>query len=139
MPAKDDLIQAAGGLLWRDAPDGRQIAIVHRPKYDDWTLPKGKLKSGEDWIGAARREVEEETGCQVDVKDYAGQVDYQIKGTPKTVRFWEMVLAGECHFQSNKEIDALDWVAVEDALQRLSYAGERELLKQWQESCHRER
>jgi len=63
--ALSDVILAAGGLVWRNSPRGREIALVHRPKYDDWTLPKGKLDPGESWQDGAVREVEEETGFDV--------------------------------------------------------------------------
>jgi 8-oxo-dGTP diphosphatase len=129
---KDAPIQAAGGILWRDTPTGRQVALVHRPKYGDWALPKGKLKPVEGWLEAARREVEEETGCQVRTGRYAGQVEYVVEGRRKIVRFWEMSLNGECHFQPGEETDALQWLPVDEALERLSYAGERKILQGWQ-------
>src|SRR4051794_40544792 len=68
-----DVIRAAGGLVWRDSPHGKLLAIVHRRRYgDEWSLPKGKLKKHETWLEAARREVQEETACRVQVDGFAG-------------------------------------------------------------------
>ena len=84
------IIQAAGGILCRETQTGKEVMIVHRKRYGDWTLPKGKLKPGESFTDAARREVEEETGCSVDLGEYVGAIGYQVKGIPKVVLFWRM-------------------------------------------------
>jgi 8-oxo-dGTP pyrophosphatase MutT (NUDIX family) len=123
-----DVIQAAGGLIWRTTSDGKQLAIIHRPKHDDWTLPKGKLEPGESWKQAALREVREETGCEVEITDFAGCVCYTQKVVPKIVLYWNMKLVAECHFQANKEVDQLRWLKIDEALTLLDYQGERELI-----------
>ena len=122
------VIEAAGGLLWRDSPHGRQIAIVHRPRYDDWTLPKGWREKGEKFIEAAVREVTEETNCQVECGEFAGSVSYVVKGIPKIVLFWHMNLSEDCGFKKNSEVDLLAWLDVEEAIERLDHEDERCLL-----------
>lgn len=129
MYMRDIVIRAAGGLLWRDTNQGREIALVYRAKHDDWSLPKGKLKRGEDWLAAALREVSEETGCEVSAGDYAGSVHYTVDGRLKEVRFWHMRLTGDCDFTPSNEIQQPPcWLSVSDALAKLTYTDERDLL-----------
>ena len=117
-------VRAAGGVLIRDG----RVALVHRPKYDDWSLPKGKLNEGETWEDAALREVREETGYNVALHDELSSVEYtDPKGRPKTVRYWRMEpLAGE--FEPNDEVDELQWMTPDEAVERLSYDHDRELV-----------
>ena len=122
------VIEAAGGLLWRDSPQGRQIAIVHRPRYDDWTLPKGWREKGEKFIEAAVREVTEETNCQVEIGKFAGSTSYLVKGVPKVVLFWHMNLTEDYGFKKNSEVDLLAWLGVEEAMERMNYEDEKNLL-----------
>jgi 8-oxo-dGTP pyrophosphatase MutT (NUDIX family) len=122
------VIQAAGGLLWRDSARGEEIAVIHRWRYGDWTLPKGKLDEGELWHEAALREVEEETGCKALLGSFAGSVSYTVKDNPKVVLFWNMDLVGECDFQPSEEVREVVWMSPEDALGKLDYPGERGLL-----------
>ncbi|KAA3648138.1 MAG: NUDIX hydrolase [Chloroflexi bacterium] len=124
------VIEAAGGLLWKDAPEGKQIAIIHRPRYDDWTLPKGKLEQGETWEQAALREVSEETGYKVKLGEFAGSTTYTIGQNPKIVLYWHMTIAEENDFVVNEEVDELQWMFAENALRKLDYADERSLLAQ---------
>jgi len=123
------IIQAAGGLVWRDTSRGKQIALVHRPKYDDWSLPKGKLKVEETWQAAALREVDEEIQCRVKLGYFSGCCCYPVEGTPKVVLFWVMELIEEGDFQPNKEIDQLAWLSFDQAIERLDYESERRLLR----------
>lgn len=125
------LIRAAGGILWRDSERGRELLLVHRKRYDDWSLPKGKLETGERWEAAAVREVVEETGFQVSLDDFAGIVSYVIGGSPKVVLFWNMELdrdAEQRQLDSDGEVDRCEWFTIPDAHERLSYGGERGLL-----------
>src|SRR5215469_13956837 len=84
------VIQAAGGILLRKSSRGDEVMLVQRKRYDDWTLPKGKLKPGESFADAALREVEEETGCRAELGRYLGALGYEAKGIPKVVLFWQM-------------------------------------------------
>ncbi len=125
----EKVIEAAGGLLWRNAPTGREIAIIHRPEYDDWTLPKGKSEPGERWQTTAERELFEETGYRVQLISFAGSTAYTVNGVAKVVLFWNMLLKEDGEFQENSEVDALVWLPVEFALQKMSYAAEKTILQ----------
>jgi 8-oxo-dGTP pyrophosphatase MutT (NUDIX family) len=117
-------IDAAGGVVERDG----LIAIVHRPRYDDWSLPKGKLDKNESSERAALREVQEETGLSCQLIEELDPVSYtDNRGRPKNVRYWRMkVLSGE--FEVNDEVDELRWLSKADALELLSYEHDRELV-----------
>jgi 8-oxo-dGTP pyrophosphatase MutT (NUDIX family) len=126
---KSRVIKAGGGLVWRQSSLGKEIAIIHRPRYDDWTFPKGKLHKGETWEHAALREVEEETKCRASLGNFAGCSCYLYEDCPKVVLYWHMQLLEEGEFIPGEEVDHLEWLPVEAALKKLSYAGERQLLK----------
>ena len=125
------LIQAAGGIVYRDQQNKRKIfriLIVHRPKYNDWSLPKGKLLAGESWEDAARREIKEETGCSVKIHSFAGPVLYTVADVPKLVLFWRMKIQRVQKFKPTSEVDKIKWVSLKQALTLLSYDQEKELL-----------
>ncbi len=122
------VIRAAGGLLWWRQKRKLLVALIHRPKYGDWSLPKGKLEEGETWEQAALREVREETGCEVRLLGFAGLVAYLARGKPKVVMFWHMERTGGCGSLPADEVDRLEWLPRKEALQRLSHPGERRLL-----------
>ncbi|MCP5115381.1 MAG: NUDIX hydrolase [bacterium] len=122
------VIRAAGGLVWWLTERGPRLALVHRPKYDDWSLPKGKLEPGESWLEAAVREVAEETGCEVRVAGFAGTISYLVKGRAKTVLFWNMERVGDCNFTPAQEVDQLLWLSRGKALELLHHPAERTLL-----------
>lgn len=125
------VIRAAGGLLWRKVGGRKELAVIHRTRYGgDWTLPKGKLESGESWQEAARREVQEETSCQVRLGQFAGSVIYPVGGEHKVVLFWNMTVVGDCRFVPSDEVDALQWLPVKEALKTLDYEGERTLVEE---------
>jgi 8-oxo-dGTP pyrophosphatase MutT (NUDIX family) len=124
-----DVIEAAGGLLWRDSPRGSELLVVHRARYGDWTLPKGKRQPGERWQEAAVREVREETGCQAQVTGFAGSVSYSVRGVPKVVLFWHMTPIGNSDFHPSEEVAEVHWLTLEKAIERLTYPGERSLLR----------
>jgi 8-oxo-dGTP diphosphatase len=113
----DKVVEAAGGVLWRAAPTGPgvEIALVHRPKYDDWSIPKGKLRSGEHPLIGALREVEEETGFTGRLGRALGEIQYLKNGRPKRVRYWAMQAASG-KFCRKTEVDRLIWLPPADAL-----------------------
>jgi 8-oxo-dGTP pyrophosphatase MutT (NUDIX family) len=129
MPAEPDgLIRAAGGALWRPADGGGiETALVHRPKYDDWSLPKGKPDEGEHPLETAVREVTEETGLQVVVGRRSVRTEYEVPEGPKRVDYWLMrVVAGA--FERNAEVDELRWLPVGEACALVSHAHDRAVL-----------
>jgi 8-oxo-dGTP diphosphatase len=130
-PPEERLIRAAGGLLWRPTPQGYEIAVIHRRKYADWTLPKGKLHPGESWAEAALREVGEETGYSAALLGFAGAIAYTTDKGPKVVRFWHMLAAQEIGAPNEDEVDEVAWLPVEEALERLQYPVEQALLDAW--------
>ena len=125
----DDEVRAAGGLVLRHGLRGvREVALVHRPKYDDWSFPKGKLNVGETDEEAAIREVHEETGLVAALGRELPSTRYRDSmGRPKVVRYWVMSPTGG-HFEPNREVDELRWVPVDAAAEILTYDHDRELL-----------
>lgn len=120
-----DVIEAAGGVLWR----GDEIALIHRPHYDDWCLPKGKRDPGECWQETALREMEEETYCKAELTNFVGATAYSVKGVAKIVLFWEMNLVEEGLFEPNEEVDELVWLPIEEAIEKLDYENEVDILR----------
>jgi 8-oxo-dGTP diphosphatase len=123
-------VKAAGGVVWRRAADTIAIAIAHRPRYDDWSLPKGKLDAGEGWEEAALREVEEETGMRCRLGEELEPTNYQDrKGRDKVVRYWLMEPEDDTDFTPNDEVDQLRWLAPPEAADLLSYPHDKELVQ----------
>src|SRR5919106_1615180 len=127
-----DEIRAGGGIVWRTGKNGVvEIALVHRPKYDDWTLPKGKPLPGETEEETAAREVEEETGMRCVMERPIGRIHYvDRRGRPKTVRYWLMrPISGS--FTPSDEVDELRWLSLDQAEAILSYEHDRWLLQRF--------
>ena len=123
-----ETVRAAGAIPWREGPDGTEVLVIHRPKYDDWSWPKGKLDPGETDEVAARREVEEETGLRGLLGGELGQVSYRDRrGRPKRVRYFELS-DPEGEFEPSREVDEVRWVPPEAARELLSYAWDIDLL-----------
>ena len=123
-------VRAAGGIVLRGEGPDRSVALVHRPRYDDWSFPKGRLDADEDEATAALREVEEETGLRCRLGPSVGAVTYRDRrGRAKVVRYFRMDADGG-GFTPNREVDELRWVPIEDAARLLSYAHDRSLLRQ---------
>jgi 8-oxo-dGTP pyrophosphatase MutT (NUDIX family)/phosphohistidine phosphatase SixA len=120
-------LRAAGGVVWRRADPEVEIALVHRPRYDDWTLPKGKLEPGEELLDAAVREVGEEMGAQVEVSRRVGRVRYAVEDGRKTVTFWAMRCLRE-DFRPDREVDAVQWLPWSAARRALSYETDRQVV-----------
>jgi 8-oxo-dGTP diphosphatase len=124
------IIQAAGGLLWRQRLTRREIAIVYRKRHNDWTLPKWKLNDGESWLGAALREVREETRYDPSILSYAGAVSYQVGGRDKVVRFRHMTANGSSRQNTDQEeVEKVVWLPARAAVKKLQYPLERALLE----------
>jgi 8-oxo-dGTP pyrophosphatase MutT (NUDIX family) len=109
------VIEAAGGLLWRRSRTGAvEVALVHRPRYGDWSIPKGKLQPREPVVLAALREVREETGFSAVPGRPLGEIRYLKDGEPKRVRYWAMS-AGGGEFTPGSEVDELRWLPADEA------------------------
>jgi 8-oxo-dGTP diphosphatase len=126
-------VRAAGGIVHRTTNGEAEVLLVHRPRYDDWSLPKGKADPGESDEQTALREVEEETGLRCLLGERAGETRYRdSKGRDKVVHYWLMQPpddAGADGFVPNHEVDEVQWCTVADATTRLTYAHDRELLQ----------
>lgn len=117
------VVRAAGGIVIRDG----SVLVVHRPKYDDWSFPKGKLEEGESWEEAAAREVEEETGLRCEVGELVGSTRYFVLQGPKEVRYYRMAGAGDARAQN--EVDELRWAPFAEARDLLTHERDRRLLE----------
>ena len=128
----DERVKAAGGVVHRDGPDtgALEVLLVHRPKYDDWTFPKGKLDPGESFEDAAVREVEEEAGVRCVLGVELPSTTYvDTRGRPKIVRWWAMDLADAGGYAGpDNEVDEIRWLPVDAARAQLSYDRDRPLL-----------
>ena len=118
------MIRACGGLIVRDG----RVAVVHRPKYDDWSFPKGKAEPGEGDEECALREIEEETGLRVELREELEATEHlDAEGRRKRVRWWRMTpLSGE--FTPTDEVDELRWLTPDEARQLLTYPRDAGLL-----------
>jgi 8-oxo-(d)GTP phosphatase len=114
-----DLIRAAGAVVWRRGPEGPELLLIHRDRYDDWTLPKGKREPGEHLLLTAVREVEEETSVRPVLGPRLLSVSYRVRGEPKRVDYWSAI--AESDAKPSHEVDAVDWVPLAAAPDRLSY------------------
>ena len=122
-------ILAAGGIVLRGGARPR-IAVVQRRKDNGWVLPKGKLKSKESAISAARREASEETGHDVAVREFLGVIYYFASGRPKLVHFWQMQAKDAPGRTFTRDIKALEWLPLASAIERLSRPHEQAFLRQ---------
>lgn len=124
MPA----LVAAGAVVWQRSPSGDiEVAVIHRPRYDDWSLPKGKSKAGEALPGTAVREVGEETGRAVTLGPRLGTTRYSVPTGEKVVRYWVAAATGG-NFCPSDEVDELRWLPVPKALELLSHQHDQRLL-----------
>ena len=122
---------AAGAVLWRgedNDPSNIEIACIHRPRYDDWSLAKGKVDPGESLVGTAVREIKEETGFDVRLGKLIGKTVYPVKNSTKVVYYWTgEVVGGE--FEANEEVDEIRWLPLDEAKKIMSYDLDRQVLK----------
>ncbi|MFD5427767.1 NUDIX hydrolase [Streptomyces sp. NPDC127084] len=133
-PANGELIRAAGCVLWRRAAapgrvaGGIEICLVHRPRYDDWSHPKGKLKAAEGPLTGALREVLEETGHHCTPGPRLPTVHYLVNGRPKEVSYWAAEAHTPGHFVPDKEVDRIVWLPPDAARARLTQPRDRQLV-----------
>ena len=125
-----DVVLAAGGIVWRQGSEGAiEVVLVHRPRYDDWTFPKGKNDPGESSEDCAVREVEEETGLRCSLGHELITSEYvDGRGRDKVVRYWAMTVVEEQPRDPDDEVDLVEWLTIEDAERRLSYGRDVEVL-----------
>jgi len=122
-------VKAAGGVLWRRAPGGLEVLLMHRPRYDDWSFPKGKLKRGESDEEAALREIEEEVGVRAPLGPELASTRYRdMKGRQKTVRYWAIELSGDADPIAGDGVDEWHWASLDEAADELTWARDREVL-----------
>ena len=125
-------ILAAGAVLWRKSEKKKiEVLIIHRPKYDDWTFPKGKAEIGEPLIACAYREVLEETNIETAFGPYLGEVEYLTNDGKKKVSFWSAKVVKEKDFKPNTEVDQLKWVEVTKVKEMLTLDTDRKILEQF--------
>ena len=116
-------IHAGGAVLWRPGPE---VLLVHRPRYDDWSLPKGKREPGEHIVVTAVREVAEETSVRAVLGPHLRSVSYEVRGLPKQVDYWA---ARADTAKADNEVDAVSWLPVDQALDRLSYPHDQDVVR----------
>jgi 8-oxo-dGTP diphosphatase len=122
-------VKAAGGVVLRHGAHGPLVAVVHRPRYDDWSFPKGKLDPGESWEQAALREVREEIGLTARLGAELPPVTYDVSKGRKVVRYWLMEPeSGE--FTPNEEVDEVRWLSPAEAARLLTYDHDRALARE---------
>jgi 8-oxo-dGTP diphosphatase len=125
-----EVVRGAGGVVERADGTGRaEILIVHRPRYDDWSLPKGKAKPEETDEACALREVEEETGLACELGDEVAVSEYEVAGRPKRVRYFAMTPPEGVEPRAQNEVDAVRWVTPRTAVDELTYARDAEVVK----------
>ncbi|GAA3516820.1 NUDIX hydrolase [Aeromicrobium panaciterrae] len=142
--AREQVTTAAGGIVWRKrAGSGRteprvDLLLIHRPRYDDWTFPKGKTEPGETLQATATREIAEETGARVRLGHPLGELTYPVSDGMKSVSYWSARLVGEQEpFTPNKEVDEVRWVGVREARKLLTYDHDTALLETFVELLDR--
>ena len=123
-------VRAGGGVVWRQGSRGLEVLLIHRPRYEDWSLPKGKAKEGESDEDAALREVEEEVGLRCELGPELATTRYlDAKGRPKTVRYWAMELPAGAEPITGDGVDEWRWVPLGEADDHLSWSRDEDVLR----------
>ena len=128
----DEPILAAGGVLWRPVGDSFEILLIHRPRYDDWTLPKGKVDAGDVDLADTAARGPRGDGLRGRLGADLGEIHYTVRGRPKVVRYWAMELTDDASatstFEPNHEVDELAWLPPDEARARLVYLPDAEIV-----------
>ena len=128
------MIRAAGALLWRERSAGEiEIALVHRPRYGDWSLPKGKIDENETALACAYREVFEETGIKARFTRQLGTVEYEDNNTQKRVKYWVAQALGTSDFVANEEVDQIRWLKPSDSIELATHQSDKEMIERFLE------
>lgn len=127
-PTDDEVVRAAGCVVYRAGPNGLEVLVVHRPRYDDWDLPKGKREPDESDVECAIRETEEESGFRGAVEAELAADTYRVRGRDKVVR-WFLMRCTDGAFQPNDEVDEIRWLSPDEAREILSYGHARSLVE----------
>ncbi|MCZ3389652.1 MAG: NUDIX hydrolase [Actinomycetia bacterium] len=122
-------VVAAGCLVTRVSSDGTEVLLIHRPRYDDWSLPKGKADGGEHLTATALREVLEETGLVVALRRPLPMHTYQVDGVPKEVHYWRAVVVAEAEFVPGDEVDKIRWLSIDKAAAKVTRPDDALLVK----------
>ncbi|MFN0121854.1 MAG: NUDIX hydrolase [Blastocatellia bacterium] len=127
-----DLVYCAGGVLWREANDGREVLLVQSRDNKDWKFPKGHVDDTDPrWDAAALREVREETGYDAAILDFAGFTKYPVGARMKVVLYWHMQPLGDFAFTESDEIEHCEWLSIPAAMARLTFDLDRDFLRRF--------
>ena len=126
-----EIIQAAGAIVWRNNKGKTEVVIIHRPKYDDWSFPKGKVEINESLIACAHREVLEETNIQTEFGAFLGDIEYLTPDGKKHVFFWAAKAINQNNFTPNSEVDQIKWVEVKKVKDLLTLETDKKILAQF--------
>ncbi|HKX32836.1 MAG TPA: NUDIX domain-containing protein [Blastocatellia bacterium] len=129
MVTNSKIIYCAGGLVWRRTERGRELLLILSRGDQGWKFPKGHIdETDPTWEAAAQREVKEETGYDTRITDFAGFTKYPVKEGPKVVLYWHMETVGESGFVPCEEIERFEWLALREAVDRLTFLNDKQFL-----------
>lgn len=123
------MIQGAGVVLWRREDDEIHVCLVHRSRYDDWSLPKGKREASESLIACAYRETLEETGYSSSFGRYLGEIEYAYSSDTKIIKYWSAEARSQVRNISTSEISDIEWLPISAAISRVNYESDKEILR----------